>query len=110
MDIAQANQISQVHDVFSIISFHSVIKALYEKMERVMGSRPTITDLAAKAGVSIATVDRVLNGRLKVRDETSRRVYEAAKELGFHATSLIRQCIQADMPEIRLGFSWLTGR
>ena len=42
---------------------------------------------------------------LKVRDETSRRVYEAAKELGFHATSLIRQRIQADMPEIRLGFS-----
>ena len=70
-----------------------------------MGSRPTITDLAQKAGVSIATVDRVLNGRLKVRDETSRRVYEAAKELGFHATSLIRQRIQADMPEIRLGFS-----
>lgn len=70
-----------------------------------MGSRPTITDLATKAGVSIATVDRVLNGRLKVRDETSRRVYEAAKEIGFHATSLIRQRIQADMPEIRLGFS-----
>ena len=43
-----------------------------------MGSRPTIADLAAKAGVSVATVDRVLNGRHKVREETARRVYEAA--------------------------------
>ncbi|MBV6637321.1 MAG: LacI family DNA-binding transcriptional regulator, partial [Mameliella sp.] len=35
-----------------------------------MAKRPTITDLAREAGVSVATVDRVLNGRAKVREET----------------------------------------
>ena len=33
-----------------------------------MGSRPTIADLAVAAGVSVATVDRVLNGRHPVRE------------------------------------------
>lgn len=69
-----------------------------------MGSRPTIADLAAKAGVSVATVDRVLNGRHRVREETARRVYEAANEIGYHAAALIRQRMTADLPEMRLGF------
>ena len=45
--------------------------------------RPTITDVAKAAGVSVATVDRVLNGRLPVREETSRRVFEAAEKIGL---------------------------
>lgn len=69
-----------------------------------MGSRPTISDLAQKAGVSIATVDRVLNGRHRVREETARRVYQAANEIGYHAASLIRQRIAAGLPEMRFGF------
>ena len=69
-----------------------------------MGSRPTIADLANKAGVSVATVDRVLNGRHKVREETARRVYEAANEIGYHAVSLIRQRMIADLPEMTFGF------
>jgi len=69
-----------------------------------MGSRPTITDLAAKAGVSVATVDRVLNGRHRVREETARRVFEAASEIGYHATSLIRQRMIAGLPEMTFGF------
>ncbi|TIU74187.1 MAG: LacI family DNA-binding transcriptional regulator, partial [Mesorhizobium sp.] len=40
-----------------------------------MAKRPTITDLARTSGVSVATVDRVLNNRLPVREETARRVY-----------------------------------
>jgi LacI family transcriptional regulator len=68
-----------------------------------MAKRPTIADLAEKSGVSIATVDRVLNGRHPVRPETSRLVYEAASALGYHATSLIRQRIHADLPILRLG-------
>ena len=69
-----------------------------------MGSRPTIADLAAKAGVSVATVDRVLNGRHKVREETARRVYDAANEIGYHAASLIRQRMTAELPLVRFGF------
>ena len=40
-----------------------------------MARRPTIDDLAQAAGVSVATVDRVLNGRPNVREGTARRVY-----------------------------------
>ena len=47
-----------------------------------MAKRPTITDLAESAGVSVATVDRVLNGRHPVREETARRVYAAARDIG----------------------------
>ena len=69
-----------------------------------MARRPTITDVAQAAGVSVATVDRVLNGRARVREETTRRVYEAARGIGYHAAALIGQRMQAEMPEIRLGF------
>ena len=69
-----------------------------------MAHRPTINDLAAAAGVSVATVDRVLNGRLKVREATARRVYEAAQKIGYHAASLIGQRIQSDLPVMRFGF------
>ncbi len=68
-----------------------------------MGSRPTIADVATKSGVSVATVDRVLNGRHPVREETSRRVYEAATAIGYHAAGLIRQRIHADLPLCKLG-------
>ena len=68
-----------------------------------MGSRPTISDVAAKSGVSVATVDRVLNARHPVREETTRRVYEAATAIGYHAAGLIRQRINADLPLVRLG-------
>lgn len=69
-----------------------------------MARRPTIADVAREAGVSVATVDRVLNGRHRVRDATSRRVYEAAQKIGYHAASVIKQRIFADLPEYRLGF------
>lgn len=69
-----------------------------------MARRPTIADLAAQAGVSVATVDRVLNGRHRVREETARRVYEAASAIGYHAAALIHQRITADLPRMELGF------
>jgi len=69
-----------------------------------MTGRPTITDLAKAAGVSVATVDRVLNGRHKVREETARRVYDAAKSIGYHAVSLLRQRVFEDLPQYKLGF------
>ncbi|CDX12236.1 Transcriptional regulator, LacI family [Mesorhizobium plurifarium] len=69
-----------------------------------MARRPTITDLAERAGVSVSTIDRVLNGRHPVREETARRVYEAAREIGYHAAGLIRQRIERDLRPIRFGF------
>lgn len=66
--------------------------------------RPTILDLAQTAGVSVATVDRVLNGRHRVREETARRVYDAAQSIGYHAVGLLRQRIFEDLPQYRLGF------
>jgi len=44
---------------------------------------PTIADVAKKAGVSIATVSRVLNGTTPVVESTARRVQDAINELKF---------------------------
>ena len=60
--------------------------------------RPTIEDLAAAAGVSIATVDRVLNKRHPVREDTTRRVVEAAERIGFYAQSLLKQRMTERVP------------
>ncbi|MFD1746859.1 LacI family DNA-binding transcriptional regulator [Rhizobium helianthi] len=45
--------------------------------------KPTVHDIAAHAGVSLATVDRVLNGRAGVRAPTRERVEAAISALGF---------------------------
>lgn len=68
-----------------------------------MSRRPTIHDVAREAGLSPATVDRVLNGRERVREDTARRVYDAARAVGYHAAPLIGQRVQADLPRLRLG-------
>jgi LacI family transcriptional regulator len=44
---------------------------------------PTIYDVARAAGVSIASVSRVLNGQRNPRQETRERVLAAVAELGF---------------------------
>ena len=46
-------------------------------------SPATIYDVAARAGVSIATVSRVVNGRDSIRPDTRDRVMRAIRELGF---------------------------
>ena len=68
-----------------------------------MVKRPTIQDLARAAGVSVATVDRVLNRRLPVREDTALRVVEAAERIGFHATGLLRQRV-SEKPRRTFGF------
>ncbi|PDS79076.1 LacI family DNA-binding transcriptional regulator [Rhizobium sp. L43] len=45
--------------------------------------RPTVHDIAAAAGVSLATVDRVLNQRPGVRHVTREKVENAIRELGY---------------------------
>lgn len=65
--------------------------------------RATINDLSREAGVSVATVDRVLNGRLKVREETARKVHEAARRIGYHGANAIHSRILSDLPEMHFG-------
>jgi LacI family transcriptional regulator len=48
-----------------------------------LAAPPTIYDVARAAGVSIASVSRVLNGQRNPRQETRERVLAAVAELGF---------------------------
>ena len=48
-------------------------------MMRPMKTKVTLNDVAEAAGVSTATVDRVLNSRLPVREGTALRVIAAAE-------------------------------
>jgi LacI family transcriptional regulator len=51
--------------------------------EQIGTRRATVHDVARQAGVSLATVDRVLNGRPGVRAETAEKVEEAIAVLDF---------------------------
>lgn len=51
----------------------------------------TIQDVAKKAGVSKATVSRVLNGKNVVREDMWLRVFRAIEESGFSPNLLARQ-------------------
>lgn len=57
--------------------------------------KPTVHDIAREAGVSLATVDRVLNARPGVREATMHRVRDAVRKLGYvrdiSAANLARQ-------------------
>lgn len=57
--------------------------------------RPTVNDIAREAGVSLATVDRVLNARPGVREKTITAVNDAIATLGYvrnvAAANLARQ-------------------
>ena len=46
-------------------------------------ARPTMSDVAALAGVSLKTVSRVINAEPSVRPETAERVMAAVRQLGF---------------------------
>ncbi len=52
-------------------------------VSRSMNQRATIADVARRAGVSIATVSRVMNGTAPVAEETVRSVQEAIAALHF---------------------------
>jgi len=55
-----------------------------------VSGRPTIRDVAQRAGVSIATVSRALNDKGDVSAETRGRVEAAAQELGYTADPAAR--------------------
>ena len=53
-------------------------------------SRITIADVAERAGVSIATVSRVVNGRYGVAKSTSTKVRAVIEELGYESSLVAR--------------------
>jgi LacI family transcriptional regulator len=52
--------------------------------------RPTMRDVAERAGVSLKTVSRVVNGEAGVRQATLERVEDAIRTLGFMRNDLAR--------------------
>ncbi|HET9646922.1 MAG TPA: LacI family DNA-binding transcriptional regulator [Microlunatus sp.] len=57
------------------------------------GRPPTIGDVAARAGVSPATVSRVMNGNVTVDQALAERVRAAATELHYSASPLARSLV-----------------
>jgi LacI family transcriptional regulator len=53
-------------------------------------ARPTLADVATRAGVSLKTASRALNGEYGVAEATAERVHEAAGQLGFRLNYLAR--------------------
>jgi LacI family transcriptional regulator len=52
--------------------------------------RPTLADVAARAGVSLKTASRALNGEYGVAEATAVKVLDASRELGFRPNGLAR--------------------
>jgi LacI family transcriptional regulator len=55
-----------------------------------MAPRVTITDVALAAGVSVATVSKVINSRYGVAASTSERVLEVIHQLGYESSLVAR--------------------
>lgn len=54
-----------------------------ETRSRPHGAPPTLVEVAARAGVSLKTASRAVNGEPRVADQTRKKVLDAAHELGF---------------------------
>jgi LacI family transcriptional regulator len=79
-----------------------------------MGRHPTqavtLSDVAARAGVSVATASKALNDRAQVAAATRQRVLDAASELSFHPNALARGLIVGRTRTIGLLTDELGGR
>ncbi|WP_327318593.1 LacI family DNA-binding transcriptional regulator [Streptomyces sp. NBC_01235] len=73
------------------------------------GVRSTIRDVAARAGVSAATVSRVLGGVYPVSAETRRRVLRAVGELDYVADARAKAVAGAGTPTLAFVLEDITG-
>jgi DNA-binding LacI/PurR family transcriptional regulator len=64
--------------------------------------RPTLADVAARAGVSTVTVSRVVEGSPKVADTTRDRVEAAMRDLGYYGNAAARQLVSGQSRTIGL--------
>src|SRR5688500_18974480 len=85
---------------------------MFSKGARVGRQRTqvTLTDVARRAGVSVATASKALNARDEVAPETRRRVLQAADELSFQPNVLARGLISGRTRTIGLLTDELAGR
>lgn len=66
--------------------------------------RPTISDLAKEANVSVSTVNRILSGSSTVRSLTAQRVQRAAEKIDFYGVGTIEDHMRKSAPHYKLGF------
>src|SRR5690606_23786006 len=64
------------------------MKSILRSQEPLMS---TMLEVAKKAGVSKATVSRVLSGKGYVSEETKKQVYQAIEETGYRPNRLARK-------------------
>ena len=50
----------------------------------------TLQDVAARAGVTVTTVSRMLNGRVKVSGKTREKIEKAMRELDYRPNEMAR--------------------
>ena len=50
----------------------------------------TLRDVAERAGVTVTTVSRMLNGRVNVSGKTRNKIENAMRELGYHPNEMAR--------------------
>jgi LacI family transcriptional regulator len=74
---------------------------LNQRSSRRQSGAPTISDVAASAGVSPMTVSRVINGESNVRAETRELVNAAISELGYAPNRAARSLAGAE--DLRIG-------
>jgi LacI family transcriptional regulator len=67
-----------------------IVTETARRTESRYGNRPTMKDVAARAGVGLKTVSRVVNGEAGVTPDTERRVQEAIDALGFRRNDSAR--------------------
>jgi LacI family transcriptional regulator len=81
-------------------------------MGEQMGRTRTIRllEVARRAGVSLATASKALNGKARVSEDTRARVAEAASELAYSRNSLARSLSQGRSGTVGLLTSDLEGR
>ncbi len=70
---------------------------------RKLAARVTLAAIAEAAGVSVATVDRVLNGRATVSGKRADLVYDAARALNYHGLPALRSRLPVRRPLVRIG-------
>ncbi len=65
-----------------------------------MTQRVTMEDIARRAGVSLATVSLVLREKPGINEETRRRVFAAARELGYRKRPIMSAGSSGDLQQI----------